>query len=66
MLCMRAFFVGAGNSISSRARERGWGGHYRYILAGRDMILVGLDFFRKERNLSGLKTLPGESPLRGE
>jgi hypothetical protein len=42
---------GDGHGALTQIRERGY--HRRYVQAGRDVVLVGMDFSRKKRNLVG-------------
>ena len=45
--------LGDGQKAIAQIRERGY--HHQYIQAGRKVMLVGMDFSKKERNLVGFE-----------
>ncbi|HKK32803.1 MAG TPA: AAA family ATPase, partial [Desulfomicrobiaceae bacterium] len=49
--------TGDGQKALAQIRERGY--HHSYVQAGREVVLVGMDFSRKERNLTGFEYEPG-------
>jgi len=59
--------VGDGKKAIHQIREKGY--HDQYVQAGADVMLVGMDFSKKERNLVGFafevtsKTITNEIPL---
>jgi hypothetical protein len=43
--------TGDGRKAIDQIREKGY--HHKYVRAGRDVMLIGMDFSRQERNLVG-------------
>jgi predicted type IV restriction endonuclease len=43
--------TGDGKKAIDQIREKGY--HHQYVRAGRDVMLIGMDFSRQERNLVG-------------
>ncbi|SLM29769.1 conserved hypothetical protein [Desulfamplus magnetovallimortis] len=43
--------VGDGKKAIDQIRERGY--HHQYVKAGKEVVLVGIDFSKKERNVVG-------------
>jgi predicted type IV restriction endonuclease len=45
--------TGDGRQAIDQIREKGY--HHPYVQAGREVMLIGMDFSREERNLAGFE-----------